>query len=442
MEQTNSVNADPVQGSDNQSSCTKWRNWGGFWLLGLCNNFAYVVMLSAAHDILNKQESHNATASASLTLSSNLQTGNSTNSSRYDCNPVSTAAVLLADILPTLFIKMSAPFMIHRVPYGFRVLFCVVMAATSFLVVSFSSSVWMSILGVVFASVSAGLGELSFLSLTVYFDREVLGGWGSGTGGAGVAGALLYSGLTQMGLSPRVTLLIMLIVPFVMLISYFTLLVPLSSLPQWGSREDTQYIAVGSEEREWLMDPSEEEEGDKPTPRNQMTGPLSLTEKLQVTKGLLKFVFPLGLVYFAEYFINQGLMELLYFPTSSLSHAEQYRWYQTLYQVGVLVSRSSLCCFKIRKLWVFALLQVVNSVLLVVAVWCQFLPSVWIVFLVVVYEGLLGGAAYVNTFYFISKETEERHREFAMAVASVGDSLGIALSAAVSFPVHKYFCSL
>ena len=32
-------------------------------LLGLCNNFAYVVMLSAAHDILKTQESGNATAS-------------------------------------------------------------------------------------------------------------------------------------------------------------------------------------------------------------------------------------------------------------------------------------------------------------------------------------------------------------------------------------------
>lgn len=32
-------------------------------LLGLCNNFAYVVMLSAAHDILKKQESANNTAS-------------------------------------------------------------------------------------------------------------------------------------------------------------------------------------------------------------------------------------------------------------------------------------------------------------------------------------------------------------------------------------------
>lgn len=32
--------------------------------------------------------------------------------------------------------------------------------------------------------------------------------------------------------------------------------------------------------------------------------------------------------------------------------------YQTLYQVGVLVSRSSLCCVKIRKLWALSLLQV------------------------------------------------------------------------------------
>lgn len=32
--------------------------------------------------------------------------------------------------------------------------------------------------------------------------------------------------------------------------------------------------------------------------------------------------------------------------------------YQVLYQVGVFVSRSSLCCMKIRKLWIFSFLQV------------------------------------------------------------------------------------
>ncbi|XP_054861443.1 battenin isoform X2 [Amphiprion ocellaris] len=444
---------DPTENTDPDSTGrgAQRRNWAGFWLLGLCNNFAYVVMLSAAHDILKKQESQNATASSSVTFSMDFQAGNSSNSSSYDCNPVSTAAVLLADILPTLVIKLFAPFVIHKLPYGVRVLFCVVMAATSFLLVSFSSAVWTSILGVIFASISAGLGELSFLSLTVYFSRDVLGGWGSGTGGAGVAGALLYSGLIQAGLSPQITLLIMLVVPFAMLVSYFFLLVPPPSFPQWRS-SDTEYTAVGSEERRQLMDDPEEEEQEKSPPghvifpfnvsENRTSRLLTFPEKLQVIKGLLKFVLPLGLVYFAEYFINQGLMELLFFRNFFLSHAEQYRWYQTLYQVGVLLSRSSLCCIKIRKLWALSLLQVVNAVFLLFAVRYQFLPSAWLVFAIVLYEGLLGGAAYVNTFYFISKETEDRYREFAMAAASVGDSLGIALAGLAAFPVHRYFCSL
>ncbi|XP_031727050.1 battenin [Anarrhichthys ocellatus] len=442
MEQTASVNAEPVQRPDTNGTCTQWRNRSGFWLLGLCNNFAYVVMLSAAHDILQKQESQNGTLPTSATSAVEFQGGNSSNSSRYDCNPVSTAAVLLADILPTLAIKLSAPFVIHKLHYGFRVLFCTIMAATSFLLVSFSSAVWMSILGVIFASIGAGLGELSFLSLTVYFSRDMLGYWGSGTGGAGVAGAFLYSILTQAGLSPQVTLLLMLVVPVAMLLSYFLLLVLPPSLPQWRVRE-TEYTAVGSEDRRALMDESEEEEQEKSTPAEDRTaGPLAFTEKLHVIKGLLRFMFPLGLVYFAEYFINQGLMELLYFPKFFLSHAEQYRWYQTLYQVGVLVSRSSLCCVKIKNLWALSVLQVVNAVLLLFAVRFQFLPSFWLVFVIVLYEGLLGGAAYVNTFYFISKETGDRHREFAMAAASVGDSLGIALAGITAFPVHRYFCSL
>uniref|UniRef100_A0A3B5K2C4 Battenin n=1 Tax=Takifugu rubripes TaxID=31033 RepID=A0A3B5K2C4_TAKRU len=422
-----SVNADPFQRSDSS---------GGF--LGLCNNFGYVVMLSAAHDILRKQESGNSTLTASATLAVDFQVRNNSNASRYDCNPVSTAAVLLADILPSLSVKLAAPFVIHAVPYGFRVMICVVMTATSFLLVAFSSAVWMSILGVIFASFSSGLGELSFLALSTFFSRDVLGGWGSGTGGAGVAGALLYSALTQAGLSPRITLLTMLVVPFSMILSYFCLLVFPTRLSHWKPSMNDCLVSC-SEERERLIegaDEGREEEQEKP-------GNCTLCNlHCGLLKSLLKFMFPLGLVYFAEYFINQGLMELLYFPNFFLSHAEQYRWYQTLYQLGVLVSRSSLCCVKIRKLWLLALLQILNAVLLLFAVGYQFLPSAWLVFVIILYEGLLGGAAYVNTFFFISKEAKDRQREFSMSTASVGDSFGIALAALVAFPVHRYFCSL
>ncbi|CAI9556994.1 unnamed protein product, partial [Staurois parvus] len=40
-----------------------WRNLAAFWLLGLCNNFAYVVMLSAAHDILHTETNETSTVS-------------------------------------------------------------------------------------------------------------------------------------------------------------------------------------------------------------------------------------------------------------------------------------------------------------------------------------------------------------------------------------------
>lgn len=32
----------------------RWRDLTAYWLLGLCNNYGYVVMLSAAHDIIRR----------------------------------------------------------------------------------------------------------------------------------------------------------------------------------------------------------------------------------------------------------------------------------------------------------------------------------------------------------------------------------------------------
>ncbi|RCN48478.1 hypothetical protein ANCCAN_05474, partial [Ancylostoma caninum] len=37
------------------ASTVSTQNLAGFWILGLCNNFAYVVMLSAAKDILDTE---------------------------------------------------------------------------------------------------------------------------------------------------------------------------------------------------------------------------------------------------------------------------------------------------------------------------------------------------------------------------------------------------
>ncbi|XP_063157155.1 battenin isoform X2 [Candoia aspera] len=393
-------------------------------------------MLSAAHDILSHQKvpEHNGTGPIPP---SHSPENTSTNTSRYDCNTISTGAVLLADILPTLFIKFSAPFCIHLFPYGLRVGLCVISAWGSFLLVAFSTSTTQSLLGVVLASISSGLGEITFLALTSFFSSAVISAWSSGTGGAGLIGALSYLGLTQAGLSPQDSLLFMTVVPVIMLASYCFLLAPPPQAPRcgWGVCKPKSLHAPSVVQQPLL--------GGKMTlPQVTQRPQLTLQEKEQVVKGLLKYLIPLSVVYFAEYFINQGLFELLYFRKAALSHPQQYRWYQMLYQAGVFISRSSASCIRIRKIWLLAVLQCLNMVFLLAAVNYMFLPSIYVAFALILYEGLLGGAGYVNTFHCVSEESKPEHREFAMGVACIADTLGISLSGAVAIPVHNYFCHL
>lgn len=421
-EETNSEpHAPPVDGQRAQ-----WKNAVGFWILGLCNNFSYVVMLSAAHDILKQEQasgnqSHVEPGPTPLPHNS---------SSRFDCNSISTAAVLLADILPTLIIKLLAPLGLHLLPYSPRVLVSGVCSAGSFILVAFSHSVGLSLCGVVLASISSGLGEVTFLSLTAFYPSAVISWWSSGTGGAGLLGSLSYLGLTQAGLSPQHTLLSMLGIPILLLASYFLLLTSPEAQDPGG--EDEAETAA----RQPLI-------GTETPESNPGSGwDLSFQERWTVFKGLLRYITPLVLVYFAEYFINQGLFELLYFRNTSLSHAQQYRWYQMLYQAGVFVSRSSLQCCRIRFTWVLALLQCLNLAFLLADVCLSFLPSIYLVFIIILYEGFLGGAAYVNTFHNIALETSDKHREFAMEAACISDTLGISMSGVLALPLHDFLCHL
>uniref|UniRef100_A0A8C6MX07 Battenin n=1 Tax=Mus spicilegus TaxID=10103 RepID=A0A8C6MX07_MUSSI len=403
-----------------------WKNAVGFWILGLCNNFSYVVMLSAAHDILKQEQ---ASGNQSHVEPGPTPTPHNS-SSRFDCNSISTAAVLLADILPTLVIKLLAPLGLHLLPYSPRVLVSGVCSAGSFVLVAFSQSVGLSLCGVVLASISSGLGEVTFLSLTAFYPSAVISWWSSGTGGAGLLGSLSYLGLTQAGLSPQHTLLSMLGIPVLLLASYFLLLTSPEPLDPGGENEAetaARQPLIGTE---------------TPESKPGASWDLSLQERWTVFKGLLRYIIPLVLVYFAEYFINQGLFELLFFRNTSLSHAQQYRWYQMLYQAGVFASRSSLQCCRIRFTWVLALLQCLNLALLLADVCLSFLPSIYLIFIIILYEGLLGGAAYVNTFHNIALETSDKHREFAMEAACISDTLGISLSGVLALPLHDFLCHL
>ncbi|VDN44391.1 unnamed protein product [Gongylonema pulchrum] len=80
-------------------------------MLGMCNNFAYVIMLSAAEDILSVVEDSKAPSKKTDDPCQHSVV-------RRHCFPISTGSVLLANIIPSLIVKIFYPFVMYRVPFG------------------------------------------------------------------------------------------------------------------------------------------------------------------------------------------------------------------------------------------------------------------------------------------------------------------------------------
>lgn len=97
---------------------------------------------------------------------------------------------------------------------------------------------------------------------------------------------------------------------------------------------------------------------------------------------------------------------------------------------------------KINKIWLLAVFQMINMTLFLTEVITFFSPTIWLVFGLVLWEGLIGGAAYVNISYRMSKEIPKEKQIFGMATIPIAVSCG-ALSAGLSaIPVHNAICSL
>jgi len=155
----------------------------------------------------------------------------------------------------------------------------------------------------------------------------------------------------------------------------------------------------------------------------------TLSEKLYLQIELFQYWGPLFLVYFGEYLINYGLFQVLLFPNNPMFAGQEYKYYSFIYQVGVFISRSSANFFRIRYLWLLGSLQIVNLVFLGTVAYWDYIPSIWIIFVIILYEGLIGGAVFVNAFYRIADEvSEEKKKEFCMASISFWYSIGILLA--------------
>lgn len=351
----------------------------------MINNVLYVIILSAALDLVGPD--------------------------------VPKGVVLLADVIPSFVVKLCAPYFISLIPYSWRIILFSVLSACGMLLIASTpgytdgGTIGTKLAGVVLASLSSGGGELSFLGLTHFYGPFSLAAWGSGTGGAGLVGAGAYAlATTTLGLSVRESLFASSFLPIIMLISFFAI------LPRGPWKRHHTGLAKPKDYPPNSHDASDSSDPLLPddtaaittlTPPPQTTNwRADFIRNLRRARGLvLPYMLPLFLVYVAEYTINLGLFPVLLFPLRSTpftTYRSFYPTYALLYQLGVFISRSSLPVFRIRRLYPPSFLQIINFFLLLFIAMST-LPwldkiGVWITMGIIFWEGLLGGAVYVNTF--------------------------------------------
>ncbi|CCK73560.1 amino acid transporter YHC3 NDAI_0G05770 [Naumovozyma dairenensis CBS 421] len=397
-----------------------------FWIFGLINNVLYVVILSAAVDIVGPK--------------------------------LPKSLVLLADIVPSLSIKLTAPFFIEYIPYRTRIISLILVSCLGMFMVSLSN-LTLCIIGIILASTSSGFGEITFLQLTHYYKGAALNGWSSGTGGAGLFGSGGYMLLTSIWKIPiKISLLLFSILPF-----GFLLYLKLVADHPINDRYEAILTNI-------LRDENENNDGDLPSsnisiPENEDV--MFLTHeaispiysfKDHVRKTLFKlkelvipYMLPLTSVYLFEYLINQAISPTLLFPldpternssTPFLFHKYRdiYVTYGTLYQLGVFISRSTAHLFRLKRLYLLSFLQSLNFILAILQSWYFKIKNPWIIMSLIFYEGLLGGSSYINTFLNIHDEVEPSKTEFALGSVSIADSFGVFLAALIGLQLEPSLC--
>ncbi|PWN95226.1 batten's disease protein Cln3 [Tilletiopsis washingtonensis] len=439
-----------------------------FFVFGLLNNALYVVILTAAVELLPAG--------------------------------VPTGVVALTNIAPALLAKAVWPYALRgQVRYARRIAACALLSAVGMLLVGHSPVLASRLTGIGIASFSSGLGELTFLQLSTRYGRragQAVGWFASGTGAAGLLGAAAWWLVRPLGVALGLSLLAAL--PLLMAACYLVLLPSREALEgdaayrTLAESEPTPRASMASEsdDDEELLRPRAQRRESMdvaPLPFGRGAGSARAVpfarKMLLLRPMLLVYIAPLVLVYLLEYTINQGIAPTLLYPLPSTSQhpllgriirklADYYVVYQTTYQAFVFLSRSSISMLRMPAiprswLWAPAVMQALLVALLASeSLYAWFRPSIAspLVIVLVCVEGLAGGSAYVSVFYHIGtdppspapktasgalldetdEEREERQgqeQEFRIGSVGLGDTLGILVAALISMPIEVSLCA-
>ncbi|XP_071798659.1 battenin-like isoform X2 [Asterias amurensis] len=382
-ESSNQTAQQPFNNARHEESQVFYRNWAGFFLLGLCTHLPCAIMNTAANTIV---------------LSNNA--GNF------------VATVYGAGNGATTVVKNVNAFLLFRVSYGSRFLSNSILMLSGIIGLAFSQSFPLAIVSIVLVGASNAFGENLALGYLSKFDSSHVTAWGSGYGLAGLLGALLY-------------------VLFGCFIDKEGDPQDMRNLDKWAFISVAPLVIIYlTASLKLIKAPNESEQGiverhqsEESNNSSQETTPLLVN-----TAGILRVQQGAGDASETTE-IHSFTIKLKAFFHQVKRCIKLVAWLS--FCVGVFVSQSSLPIGKIRQVGLLTLFQTINML-----VWIfnenktfRFLP-VAILPLLMIIAGILRGAVYVNIFYMIRTDSKypEGDREMCANVASIFLTVGLSLS--------------
>ncbi|KAI8783883.1 battenin isoform X1 [Biomphalaria glabrata] len=402
------------------------RNWVCLFLMGAINNLPYVIVNSAASTIAD----------------------------RFNHSDL-VGVVFGANVSLSVFVKSLNTFLLLKVSYTLRYIVNGCIMLLGLFGISYAFNFAFAIVCIAVVGSSSAFGENVTLGFLTRYPSSLVNAWASGTGMAGLLGASIFiifgcsvgdENDQNQEKSDKLQQLnkwaFLLTTPVVLIYwaaYFFMVKTPDASndaMP--GKQQETSGYTTNYTEPKLIARVIEDADQ---LVQGQVQGEMSkntTTLLLKKESGCGKFwrcfklVLWLGLnlsgVYVFEYVARGCAAKVRPSKEYNVGCPELYASLQLCYQAGVFVSRSSVQMFRIRKVEILTVLQLLNMLLWIVDVHYKFIPVAALPALMV-YVGLLGGASYVNIFFALLNDEKfpKEDRELCVNIVGLFINLGIVI---------------
>jgi battenin len=288
---------------------------------------------------------------------------------------------------------------------------------------------------------STSLGDSVIIGFIKGFDASFFSGYSSGTGFSGLFGALWYLLLKFFDVPFHYVLALLLIGYPVYGISFYNVLktkhdMVMDSYQKMGDQMNIgEYYNLQNieDETHLINDPVSIKEVQEQ--ESQINQPLSFSLLKHIMKTLSTLYILLFLTFFVEYislsYISSQIKSQFskQFPEKEKTPKHINVLFELLllcYQSGIILSRSSLDCYKVRNVWIVVSTLFLLGISYFWLSFCVAVYSIWVPLILMFVIGYFGGVSYVNIYYQVLKHHQIRKKEkeiasnFTMIIASMG----------------------